>query len=213
MPGRLNLFCLLGVFLYLFAGAGVAHAGTIADRGYGAPLPAMEKNILLAMTREEADTLKQEAAEREAANAIAVKAFQFPKRDCRLPQFPTDIQTRMMTRSELQAVADKIKDFGRCVDKTKVVEYEAVKDLVVKRLGGTVQESGNKITFSVTPNVSKEVARLFNQVNEAYLAGFTSYEVANQKYNQSAQVWNSSQKFKAEFELKNSDQGFPDKKP
>ena len=141
----------------------------------------------------------------EAANALAVRAFRFPKRDCRLPPMPTDNETWRMGRNDLSAVANKIKDFGRCVDQARVFAYEAVKDLVVNRLGGTVKESGDKITFSVTPNVSKDVARLFNQVNKSYIAGFTRYEVANQKYNHSAQIWNSSQKFKAEFGLKNSD--------
>ena len=202
-----SLFYTVGFLLSLFFAAGFALAGTRSGGIFEEAGPSLEPYVRLAMSADEARRLRQEAADQEAANALAVKSFRFPKRDCRLPQMPTDNETRKMKRKDLSAVADKIQDFGRCVDQAKVFKYEAVKDLVVNRLGGTVQESGNRITFNVTPNVSKEVARLFNQVNESYISGFTRYEVANQKYNHSVQIWNSSQKFMAEFGLKNSDAG------
>ncbi len=202
-----RLFCIAGFLLTLFSAAGFALAGTQPRANLAAAGPSAEPYVRLAMSADEARRLRQEAANQEAANALAVRGFRFPKRDCRLPPMPTDNETWKMKRKDLSAVADKIKDFGRCVGQAKVFAYEAVKDLVVIRLGGTVQESGNRITFSVTPNVSKDVARLFNQVNESYISGFTRYEVANQKYNHSAQIWNSSQKFKAEFGLKNSAAG------
>jgi len=204
-----RLFCLAGFLLTLLFAAGFALAGTQSRVNLTEAGPSAAPYVRLAMSADEAKRLRQEAADQEAANALAVQGFRFPKRDCRLPQMPTDNETWKMKRKDLSAVADKIKDFGRCVDQAKVFKYEAVKDLVVNRLGGTVKESGNRITFNVTPNVSKDVARLFNQVNESYLSGFTRYEVANQKYNHSAQIWNSSQKFKAEFGLKNSDAEAP----
>ena len=202
-----NLFYIVVFLLSLFSGAGSALAGTDFGGNHEEAGPSAEHYTRLGTSKAEADQLRQEAADREAANAIAVQGFRFSERDCRLPQLPTDNETRKMKRNELSAVADKIKDFGRCVDQAKVIEYEAVKDLIVNRLGGSYKESGNKITFHVTSNVSKEVVRLFAQVNEAYVSGFSSFEVANARYNQSVHVWNTNQKFIAEFELKINDQG------
>ena len=183
-------FYVAAVLLFLSAASGTALAET-----EGQPArknAAMEKRI-------------QDAADKAAANEIAVKNFRFAEMDCQLPPIPSINDTLKLERDDLFALEKMIKAFTLCVDQAKITDYEAVKDLIANRLGGTYTESDKKISFNVTKNVAKEVAGLFNQAGEAYASRFSSHEVAKAKYNKRVQEWNSFQKFKAEFENKQED--------
>jgi len=162
-----------------------------------------EQNFRFAQYNDEMEKRIQEAAEKEKANAKAVKNFKFPKLECSLPEIPSEQETRTMKREEILFLRENLEVYRKCVDEAKIKEYESVKNLIANELKGIYQETDTKFSFTVTKNVAKQVGQLFAQANDAYASRFASHEVAKTKFNQRVQAWNVNQKFQEEFEKKN----------
>ena len=165
-------------------------------------LDSKKQNVRIAQNNNAMEKRIKEVADKDEANAEAVKNFKFPKLECSLPQIPSEQKTRDMKREEILALRENLEGYRECVDEAKIKEYESVKNLIANDLKGTYQESDKKISFSVTKNVAQKVGKLFAQANDAYAARFTSHEVAKAKFNQRVQAWNANQKFQEEFEKK-----------